>query len=146
LSNFSGSNGKGEKAGKRVVYTLLFLSPLFIFALLNLLVLWRTGEGLPCTFYLFTGKYCPSCGAGRMFYSILSFRFYQAFRYNPLLFISLPVLFMILARYIISYIRGKRTVMTKLEFAFFIFLIISFVLFGILRNLEPFSFLAPTEV
>jgi hypothetical protein len=81
-----------------------------------------------------------------MFYSILSFRFYQAFRYNPLLFISLPVLFMILARYIISYIRGKRTVMTKLEFAFFIFLIISFVLFGILRNLEPFSFLAPTEV
>ena len=64
MSNFSGSNGKGEKAGKRVVYTLLFLSPLFIFALLNLLVLWRTGEGLPCTFYLFTGKYYQANVAG----------------------------------------------------------------------------------
>ena len=36
------------------------------------------------------GFYCPGCGITRMLYSIITFDFYQAFRYNPLLFIMLP--------------------------------------------------------
>ena len=43
-----------------------------------------------CPIKKFLGLYCPGCGVTRMLYSILKGQFYQAFRYNPLIFISLP--------------------------------------------------------
>ena len=47
---------------------------------------------LPCIFYMMTGLYCPGCGAGRACYSILHLRFKDAFCYNPLMTILLPLI------------------------------------------------------
>ena len=47
---------------------------------------------LPCVFYSLTGFYCPGCGAGRASYSLLHGRFLDAFCYNPVMTVLLPLL------------------------------------------------------
>ncbi len=81
-----------------------------------------------------------------MFISLLHLDFYQAFRYNSLIFICLPFLIGIYVRYQIGFIRGKRITMSKLELGFFIFLVVAMLIFGVLRNTPQFSFLAPIEI
>jgi hypothetical protein len=131
---------------KRLVKAFLYTLPLLIVAFLYIASWGITRSGWPCAFHLITGLYCPSCGAGRMFISLAHFDFYQAFRYNPLIFIALPFLIGIFARYQIGYIRGKRITIGKFELVFFIFLVVALMVFGILRNIPQFSFLAPTEI
>ena len=46
---------------------------------------------LPCVFYSLTGFYCPGCGAGRASYSLLHGRFLDAFCYNPVMTVLLPL-------------------------------------------------------
>ncbi len=101
-------------------------------------------QGIPCLFHKVTGFYCPGCGISRMLLSLLSFDFYQAFRFNPLLFILLcitPFYFLI-----VTFYTKKKGVKYKTPNAVYIFLIIVLIAFGILRNLEAFSYLAPTIV
>ena len=49
--------------------------------------------GIPCVFYEITGLYCPGCGITRLCLSLFEGDIYQAFRYNPIIFINLPILF-----------------------------------------------------
>ncbi len=130
----------------RLLRTLLTTLPLLGFAVFYVLFWVVTGAGLPCVFEMVTGLYCPGCGNGRMFISLLQLDFYQAFRFNPLTFSVLPFLFAIFLKYQIAYIRGKSASISKVERVFLIFLVFALLLFGILRNLPQFSFLAPTEI
>ena len=59
---------------------------------------------IPCPFHFITGLYCPGCGITRMIKSILKLDFYQAFRYNQLLFILLPFFIIIIIDLFISII------------------------------------------
>lgn len=98
----------------------------------------KIGFSIPCFFKKMTNYYCPGCGITRMFFSILRFDFYQAFRYNPLVFLYLIgyLLYLIIRKF------------TKFEFSnklSYILLIIA-ILFGVLRNIEVFSFLQPVVV
>ena len=93
---------------------------------------------LKCPFYLLTGLYCPGCGITRMFLSIFQFRFYQAFRYNPFVFVCL-----------VGYLFYKiipYEIPKKYKSFFINSLLILTILFGILRNIPLFSFLKPTLV
>lgn len=45
-----------------------------------------------CWFRKKLGLYCPGCGGTRMVQSILKLDFYQAFRYNPLVFVLLALI------------------------------------------------------
>jgi hypothetical protein len=146
IGDFSSVSTTNDTMKKRLFKTFLYSLPLLIVALLYVGFWVLNGSGWPCAFRLFTGWYCPSCGAGRMFISLLKFDFYQAFRYNPLIMICLPVLFGIFARYQIAYLRDKKITMSKIELAFFILLVVALAIFGILRNIPQFSFLAPTEI
>lgn len=99
---------------------------------------------IPCFFYKLTGFYCPGCGVTRMFLSLFHLDFYQAFRFNPLLFILLPFLI------ILGILQYKRWLFNQNyfkvpDFVWNSILIIT-ILFGILRNLEVFSFMAPTLI
>ena len=51
--------------------------------------------GIPCVFYEITGLYCPGCGITRLCLSLFEGDVYQAFRYNPIIFIDLPILFIL---------------------------------------------------
>lgn len=121
-------------------------APFAAFSLMYFAVWQVTGQALPCMFHLFTGLHCPGCGSGRMILSIFRLDFYQAFRYNPVVFIMLPIFAGIFIRHLIRYLRGKEATVPKLEKAILILLLIVLVIFGIARNFPFFSYLAPTSV
>ena len=93
---------------------------------------------LPCLFHKFTNLYCPGCGITRMFLSLLKLDFYQAFRYNPLVFLLL--VFFIPVKILIKNIPKKYK-----NYASY-FLVFVVVLYGVLRNTSMFSYLKPTII
>lgn len=99
---------------------------------------------IECPIHKFIGIYCPGCGITRMFVSLFELNFYQAFRYNPLLFIYLIFLGVYYLYYLIMRTLGKKPI--KLSDKFLYVIIVITVLFGILRNINLFSWLAPTII
>ena len=101
---------------------------------------------VPCIFHEITGLYCPGCGITRMIISILNLDFYQAFRYNPLVFILSPLLILIVSNEIYCYLFDKDNKLDKKFSKLLIFLVILFLVFGVLRNIPLFSYLQPTKI
>lgn len=99
---------------------------------------------IECPIHKFIGIYCPGCGITRMFVSLFELNFYQAFRYNPLLFIYLIFLGVYYLYYLIMRTLGKKPI--KLSDKFLYVIIVITVLFGMLRNINLFSWLAPTII
>jgi hypothetical protein len=128
---------------KHKLYLLRLM--LLTLVLIVLLVLYKVyGFAIPCPIHLATGLYCPGCGITRCLVSIAEFNFYQAFRYNPLVFCLIPLFVFYSVTYWILKISGKNTNKFNkyVKFIAYIILIIT-ILFGILRNLPQFEFLAP---
>lgn len=90
---------------------------------------------IPCIFHEVTGFYCPGCGISRMLISILKFDFYQAFRYNPLLFIMLPFAFLLIINHIYSTINKKQSLYKKINNKVWIILCVVLIIYGIVRNI-----------
>lgn len=125
------------------IITHLFL---FILLILYLIVGNHFNIYLFCPFYKITKLYCPGCGVTRMLLSILHGNFYQAFRFNPLIFIMLPFFIIYYILYIISLINKKDFIIKKIDDKLWIYLIIIFITYGILRNIPLFSYLRPTVI
>lgn len=108
----------------------------------------KVGEGfwLFCPIYKFTGLYCPGCGITRMLSSILNGNFYQAFRYNPLVFLLIPFMIFHFTDSIIAFYKKRKTVLEKYEPYVWYVLIGIFMVYGVLRNVPLFSFLKPTSI
>ena len=120
---------------KKIKEYLIFIIILIFFFLLLL------SQELKCLFNEMTGLYCPGCGITRMFIAFLKLDVYQAFRYNPLIFMFI----IFFAVYVIcSLIRYKK--IKEPNNKLILALVIITVLFGILRNIEYFNFLAPTTI
>jgi len=79
-----------------------------------------------------------------MVISMLHLDFYQAFRWNPLIFILFCILLVYIPTLLITYKKKKVWVLPSVYV--WIALIIILILYMILRNLGMFSFLIPTEV
>ena len=97
-----------------------------------------------CPFLKIFHIYCAGCGGTRMIRSILRLDLYQAFRYNPLLFIFLIFGLIYLLIMFFTYIKKKEIILPS-KYSLVIILI-TLLLYMILRNIEIFSFLIPTEV
>jgi hypothetical protein len=101
---------------------------------------------LPCPLYYATDLFCAGCGSQRAIHHLIHFDLFTAFRYNPLLILTLPILIYAFAIQYINYVTGsKRRV--KLFYSK-IFIIVYFgvaILYSVLRNIphEPFTYLAP---
>ena len=93
---------------------------------------------IPCMFNKITGGYCPGCGITRMIFSIFRLDFYQAFRYNPLVFLML--LFYIIFK--IINLKYNVVFSNKCTYA----LLIVVIIYGIIRNISYFNYLVPTVV
>lgn len=103
-----------------------------------------------CSFYYFTGLYCPGCGMTRALHAVLHCRFGEAFSYNAIW----PVIAMFIA--VVLYIwfyylsKGKNPFppinrfLERCPSAGWIFAAVLFV-FWIARNIPlfPFTLLAP---
>lgn len=101
---------------------------------------------LPCIFYEVTGLYCPGCGAGRASYSILHGQFLDAFCYNPLMTILLPLIILyFIARFADWVITGGNHIDSRLNQKVLLAVLIVVCVYGVLRNIPvfPFTLLAP---
>lgn len=94
----------------------------------------RAGWFPPCPFHFLTGLYCPGCGSLRALHLLLHGQIAGAFRMNPLLLLSLPVI-------AAAYLRRLWTYQTWLPWA----IVVVVVLYGVARNIPawPFLLLAP---
>ena len=93
-----------------------------------------------CPIKALTGLNCPGCGITRMFVALFHGNIYQAFRYNPLVFIELPIIAILILLY--RFNKKSRKVVNIL----FIILLVMTIVYGVLRNIPFFYFLAPTQV
>lgn len=103
-----------------------------------------TGQYIGCVFRKTTGIYCAGCGATRMVLAILHLRFYQAFRFNPFMFVTLPIVIICSAVWIIRYVLYGYICkhLDKLLIAY----AISVIIYGIIRNISVFRWLMPTYI
>lgn len=82
-----------------------------------------------------------------MIVSIIEFDFYQAFRYNALLFIFSPFIFLcILDKFLVFLFAKKSFLLDKLNDKVWYFFLVVAILFGIVRNIPIFDYLIPTAV
>ncbi len=97
-----------------------------------------------CKLYKLTGFSCSGCGITRMGHAIVSGQFYQALRYNPFIFLSIPVIIGLYLFGAYRYIRynSKNDWIIR---ALLIYAVLLFA-FGIIRNVPIFHWLLPTEL
>lgn len=110
----------------------------------------RGPSGMPwfagCLFHRLTGLDCPGCGMTRATHAVLNGRFSEAFRFNPLGMILLPIGVVGGLALLPAWLRGKPMpgMVKALSRAAWPLLGL-IVLYGVLRNLPiwPFTLLAP---
>ncbi len=102
----------------------------------------KTGYAIPCLFYKITGFYCPGCGVSRMCLALLKGDIKSAFYANQMIMICIPILLFIGIKSIIE-IKKYGKIKKKQKDILLWCMVIGFVIFGVLRNLPEFSYLAP---
>jgi Protein of unknown function (DUF2752) len=107
-------------------------------------------SGLPwlpgCTFHQLTGWHCPGCGMTRAAHAALNGEILQAFRFNPLGMVLLPLASAGLALEILGWVRGRPQGFRLSVGSKGGWVILGLILaFWLLRNLPtwPFTLLAP---
>lgn len=119
-----------------------FVILLVIFLIYAVLII-KFDIGIPCIFYEVTGLYCPGCGITRLCVSLFEGDLYQAFRYNPIIFIDVPIIFIL---FVLDILFKDKKIIKKITNVLIIILVVITVIFGVLRNIPAFSFLAPTQL
>lgn len=92
---------------------------------------------LKCPLKLTTGFECAGCGVQRALHELLHFRFLEAFKFNPLFVISIPILLIV----VVINLSKNETLKLILKRFFgskiFIFLVLIIVLlFSLLKNTD----------
>lgn len=128
---------------KKIKYCLLTTTIILLYCFLFI----PNNLAIPCLFYKLTNLYCPGCGLTRMLISLIHLDFYQAFRYNPLLFCYLPFIMILTIDFICKWIQDKQNYLyTKIPNFIYLVLIFLTIGFGLLRNIPQFSYLKPTVI
>lgn len=125
---------------RKVIFWLLFFLTAGGLYILFVIV---TGLSLPCVFHEVFGVWCPGCGVSRMFLKIFKADFAGAYYENRFLFSTLPFLLAASAFRIYQYIEQKPFKKTVWFIVVMIVYAAAFLVYGVLRNFNAFSFLAP---
>src|SRR5262245_48838382 len=99
----------------------------------------------PCILHATTGLHCPGCGATRCLHAMLNGDFPQAFAYNPVAPVLIPVFALLIAAAIWQAVGGTRPRILNLSKWWYIGSVVLLITFFVLRNVpaEPFTWLAP---
>lgn len=133
-----------KKKRKRVLFSAFFILAACIFVYYNN----PQQIHMPACLSLTVFKvYCPACGMTRAAYYILHLDIVRAFYFNQFLVITLPFFAYIYAADAVNtYFDKKILPLFKFNKALTYTIIALFVLYGILRNIEAFNFLAPRNI
>jgi len=111
----------------------VLLLGIFLYAYIN----YKFGWGFPCTLYETFGIYCAGCGLTRAAVSFLQLDFYQAFRYNALSIIILPLIFFVSLSFIWETVFEKQSFIQKIPLPFWIIFAVCLFIYGVIRNFIP---------
>lgn len=128
-------NGRITK--KNIIIILLSVLLLILYFLFLNLISYK------CVFHEL-GIWCPGCGGTRMIISFVKLDFYQAFRWNPLLFILLicGIIYLIIG--ILLFLKKRIILVPTMKLI--VFIIVLLIVYMIIRNIDMFSYLIPTKV
>jgi Protein of unknown function (DUF2752) len=133
---------------RKIILKILFFM-LFLGVILVVFFLYNPAQHsffLSCPFKSITGYHCPGCGSQRAIHNLLHFEFYEAFRLNPLMVISTPLILYGLGVKIYNNIFKKHHRVHLFYNPWFIYgYFIVALVYWVLRNIPfvPFSYLAP---
>lgn len=128
----------------RFIITVIVAFIILVIILLYFYLFNNYNISIPCPIHKLTGLHCPGCGATRMVGAILELNFYQAFRYNPLLFLFIPFILLLIFDKLIGWIRNKKTIFyDKIGNKVWYTLLVIAILYGIIRNVPGFEYLMP---
>jgi hypothetical protein len=88
----------------------------------------------PCPFYAATHLLCPGCGGTRAFYQLLHLNFAQAFHWNALVTLCVPIFLAWFFFWYYSVIRYDRTPGIKLPRGAVIVVYATVIVFVVVRN------------
>lgn len=136
---------KDENSKNRRIVLVIGLPILFIVVGLAILYLKINNIiKLDCFIYKNFGISCPACGITRLLNALIHGNIYQAFRYNPFIFLSIPYIISVYIQWGVNYIKfgltDNRTNKRILNYA------IALSVFGIVRNIGIFKWLLPTSI
>ena len=128
---------------KRILIVIIFFIGILLFSFSYYTLFHNYDISVPCFFHRITGLYCPGCGITRAIFALMEFNIKQAFRYNLLLFTVIPFLMYYFFKKVYYWIMMKDYNKKVFSNNLWNFLLFFTILFGIIRNFEFFSFLAP---
>lgn len=101
----------------------------------------------PCLTYNYLGIYCAGCGSSRAIHQLLHGNFVLAFRYNPLMLLSMLFFLYAGAKIQINRLLGRTPPRFFATSASVYTALIILVLYTVLRNLPifPLTLLAPPD-
>lgn len=84
-----------------------FLIVLLLYLIIFLAIIFLSSIGYTCPFKKFFGIKCIGCGMTHAFFSLINFRFAEAYAYNPLIYPLALVVFITSVYYIFFYRKIK---------------------------------------
>ena len=100
----------------------------------------RTGFFPACPFRALTGFACPGCGATRGLRCLVHGDFVAAFKFNPLVILSLPFLLYLLVCYTNAAVRGRPLPSHQLNAKYIWALFMVILSFWVFRNTRFYPF------
>ena len=128
---------------KRIVFIIFTIISIYILLFIYYKIYSIYHIGIRCIFYTLTKLYCTGCGITRAIFSLIRFKFKEALHYNLLVTLFLPFILIYLLLRIINWINFNNKEIKFFNNRFWNFLLIITIIFGILRNIKLFDFLAP---
>lgn len=90
---------------------------------------------VPCVIKLVSGYDCAGCGTTRMMEALLRLDFKSAFSLNPFMLCALPVGFILCLWWSFRYVKTGKSEFNLPMWIITALLVISMIVFGILRNI-----------
>lgn len=119
---------------KQIAYCVFFVCLVSIYFFIDPS---KSAYFLKCPLKTITGYECAGCGVQRAFHELLHFKFLDAFKFNPLFVISIPILLIILVIYQSRYEKSNLVLKRFFGSKTFIFLVLIIVfVFSWLKNME----------
>lgn len=128
----------------RIIIVLIMIIAVVLLGLYIIAMDKIFNTGFKCPFHYILHLDCPGCGGSRMLLALLELRLYQAFRYNPFMLVTLPMISLIFIHQ--SYKFIKYNILDKHLDKILIVYVICVILFGVVRNIPGFEWLLPTDI